>query len=218
MKNSMIAALSFAGLAALAQAADEAPTAGARTWAFQAFLDGKPIGEHRFTVTADGNGGRKVVSEADFTVKFLGFNAYHYHHHADEQWSGECLTGLQASTDDDGKPASVKLVKTGDANEIVTNAGRKSEPGCLMTYAYWNPALREQKRLLNPQTGKVDAVTVERVGSGTVPVAGKDVAATDWRITGGESPVDVWISAQGDWVGLDSTVAKGNHKLTYRLP
>ena len=87
-----------------------------------------------------------------------------------------------------------------------------------MTYAYWNPAMREQKRLLNPQTGKVDSVTVESVGSGNVTVGGKDVAATDWRITGGESPIDVWISEQGDWVGLDSMVSNGKHKLTYRLP
>jgi hypothetical protein len=87
-----------------------------------------------------------------------------------------------------------------------------------MTYAYWNPALREQKRLLNPQTGKVDAVRIERVAGGHVAVGGRDVAATDWRISGGESPVDVWISAQGDWVGLDSMVSNGRHKLTYRLP
>ena len=109
-------------------------------------------------------------------------------------------------------------MKAGGANEITTHAGAKSEPGCLMTYAYWNPAMREQKRLLNPQTGKVDAVKVERVASGHVTVGGKDVAATDWRVTGGDSPVDVWISEQGEWVGLDSMVSNGKHKLAYRLP
>ena len=201
----------------LACAAAAAHAADTRTWAFQAALDGKPIGEHRFTVVTDG-AARQVTSEADFAVKFLGFNAYRYHHHAEERWSGECLAGLVASTDDDGKPARVKLVKTGDSDEITTNAGNRAETGCLMTYAYWNPAMREQKRLLNPQTGKVDAVKAERVGDGRIAVGGKDVAATDWRITGGESPVDVWISEAGEWVGLDSMVSNGKHKLTYRLP
>ena len=188
---------------------------GTRVYAFKAFLDDKPIGEHRFTVVTEGND-RKVTSEAEFAVKFIGITAYHYHHHAQEQWSGDCLAALTAGTDDDGKLASVKLVKNGDVDEIATNAGKKTESGCLMTYAYWNPAMREQKRLLNPQTGKVDAVTVARVADGRVTVDGKDVAATDWRIIGGESPVDVWISEQGDWVGLDSMVGNGKHKLSYR--
>ena len=210
MKRPAIAALFAATLSA--HAAD-----GTRTYAFRAFLDDKPIGHHTFTVTTEGNE-RKVASEADFAVRIIGITAYRYHHHADEQWAGDCLSGLSASTDDDGKAASVRLAKNGDANEITTNAGSKSEPGCLMTYAYWNPALREQRRLLNPQTGKVDTVTVERVASGHVTVGGKEVAATDWRITGGDSPVDVWISERGDWVGLDSMVSDGRRKLTYRLP
>jgi hypothetical protein len=210
MKRAFLLALLAAATAA--HAAD-----GTRTYAFKAFLDGKPIGDHTFTVTTDGDG-RKVVSEADFTVKVLGITAYRYHHHAEEQWAGGCLAGLVSRTDDDGKPASVRLARNGDASEIATATGTKTEPGCLMTYAYWNPAMREQKRLLNPQTGKVDAVKVERVADGHVAVGGRDVAATDWRISGGESPVDVWISEQGDWVGLDSMVSNGRHKLTYRLP
>ncbi len=210
MKHSLLVALLAGSLAA--HAAD-----GTRTYAFKAFLDGKPIGDHTFTVTTEGTA-RKVASDADFSVKIIGITAYRYRHHAVEVWTGDCLAGLVASTDDDGKAASVKLVRNGDANEITTNAGTKSEPGCLMTFAYWNPAMREQKRLLNPQTGKVDTVKVERVASGQVTVGGKDVAATDWRVTGGESPVDVWISEQGEWVGLDSMVSNGRHRLTYRLP
>ena len=209
MTRSLIAAM-LASASLASHAAD-----GTRTYAFEAFLDGKPIGRHTFTVATEGNA-RKVTSEADFSVKIIGITAYHYHHHAEEQWTGDCLAGLSSTTDDDGKPASVKLVRNGDANEITTAAGTKSEPGCLMTFAYWSPAMRAQKRLLNPQTGKVDAVTVARAGSGDVKVGGKDVAATDWRISGGESPVDVWISAQGEWIGLDSLVG-GKHRLAYRL-
>ena len=217
MRGAALGALLAAAAASPAHAVDGAAESGSRSYAFQAFLDGKPIGEHRFTVVADG-AGRRVTSDADFAVKFIGFTAYRYRHHAEEHWTGDCLAGLVASTDDDGKAASVKLVKTGDVDAITTHDGTRRESGCLMTYAYWNPALRDQKRLLNPQTGKVDAVRIERVSEGTIRVGGRDVAATDWRITGGEAPVDVWLSAQGEWVGLDSTVAKGGHKLSYRLP
>ena len=217
MRAVLLPALVLCAATLPAHAADDAARPAPRVYAFKAFLDGQPIGEHRFTVAGEG-GARQVTSEADFAVKIIGITAYRYHHHAEERWAGECLSGLVASTDDDGKAASVRLVKSGDANEIATNAGTTSEPGCLMTFAYWNPAMRAQKRLLNPQTGRVDAVKVERAGSGSIPVGGQDVAATDWRITGGESPVDVWISEQGEWVGLDSMVGNGRHKLTYRLP
>ena len=205
----LMCALGVAG----AGAAETAP----RVYAFQALLDGKPIGEHRFTVAADG-AGRRVTSEADFKVTLLGFTAYRYHHHAQEQWAGDCLASLTSNTDDDGKPATVRLARSGDANEIATTSGHGAVPGCLMSYAYWNPAMRAQARLLNPQTGKVDAVRIERVGAGRVAVRGVDVDAVDWRITGGESAVDVWVSAEGEWVGLDSVVGKGKHKLSYRLP
>ena len=202
MMSAILCALVLGATAPGATAADDGAGPATRVYAFKAFLDDKPIGEHRFTVAGAGVT-RQVTSEADFAVRIIGITAYRYHHHAEEQWSGDCLSGLASTTDDDGKRASVRLVKAGDANEITTNAGKRSEPGCLMTYAYWNPALRDQKRLLNPQTGKVDAVKVERVGSGNLAVGGRDVAATDWRITGGESPVDVWISEQGEWIGLD---------------
>ena len=205
--------LAFGLAASLAQAAGPAT----RVYAFQALLDGKPIGGHRFTVETDGDT-RLVSSEADFKVTLLGFTAYRYHHHAQEQWAGDCLASLTSNTDDDGKPATVRLARSGDVNEIATTSGHGSVPGCLMTYAYWNPAMRAQARLLNPQTGKVDAVRIERVGAGRVAVHGVDVDAVDWRITGGESPVDVWVSSEGEWVGLDSVVGKGRHKLSYRLP
>ena len=208
-----LAALSLLAIGSIAQAAD----AGPRVYAFRAVLDGKPIGEHRFTIVTDG-ATRRVTSDAEFVVKFLGFSAYRYRHHAEERWSGDCLASLAASTDDDGKSTSVNLTKRGDANEIETAGHASSVPGCLMTYAYWNPAVRSQVRLLNPQTGKVDSVRIERVADGDVDVGGKPVHAFDWRIAGGEAPIDVWISDQGEWVGLDSRVGKGKHKLSYRLP
>ena len=87
-----------------------------------------------------------------------------------------------------------------------------------MSYAYWNAATLVQPRLLNPQTGKVDAVKIERIGTRRITAHGRDVDAEDWRITGGDAPIDVFIAETGDWVGLDSLVAGGRHRLSYRLP
>ncbi|MDP9043649.1 MAG: DUF6134 family protein [Pseudomonadota bacterium] len=200
MKRGAALSVVLAAFFTAACRADPAPTG---TWQFRALLDGTPIGQHRFDVIGQGEE-RQVVSVADFAVKFMGFTAYRYHHRATEQWHGSCLTRLHASTDDNGKHSEVH-----------------QEPGatdpCVMSFAYWNPAIRTQPRLLNAQTGQMEAVEVRKVGTGSVTVGGKAVEATEYRIEGPEHPISVWYAPDGLWVGLDSTVA-GGRKLSYRLP
>lgn len=183
----------------------EATTAPTGQWNFRALLDGKPIGQHRFIVTGQGDE-RKVVSEATFAVKILGITAYRYRHRATEEWQDNCLTALTSTTDDDGTPESVRADRNGALLK-----------GCVMSFAYWNPAIQHQTHLLNAQTGKLEAVQVKRIGNGPIEVRGKPVQATEFRITGAANPIAVWYSAQGEWIGLDSTVA-GGRTLSYRLP
>ena len=217
IRSFTLSLLAAAAMVPTAAAEVAAPPVG--DWNFRALLDGKLIGQHRFTVTANvGAPGdeRKVLSEASFAVKFLGITAYRYRHNATEQWRGDCLTALSASTDDDGKASTVHTEADGDALKVKTAATVQSLKGCVMSFAYWNPALQTQTRLLNAQTGKAEAVQVSRIGSGSVEVRGQAVAATQFRITGPAQPIDVWYSAQGEWIGLDSLLA-GGHKLSYRL-
>ena len=203
------------GIAALACATPLWCAAADTAYDFQVRLDDKPIGEHRFTVGGPPES-RTVVSEARFTVKVLGLTAYRYTHRAEEQWRGDCLRSLVADTDDDGTASRVNAEAVGDVLKVATAAGTQSIDGCVMSFAYWNPAIRQQSRLLNAQTGRHEAVQIRRMGSGTVEARGQPVAAVRWRIDGPAQPLDVWYTAQGDWVGLDSTVG-GGRKLTYRL-
>lgn len=229
-------ACTLAALLAVASAAsslaDERAGNRAGEWNFQVTLDGKPIGTHRFTVTADdgGSGGGgdrslKAVSDAAFTVKLLGLTVYRYRHQAVEQWRGDCLRALDSSTDDDGAPSRVRATTERDALRVATEASPpavstvpalQSLPGCAMSFAYWNPAILSRKQLLNAQTGKYESVSIATVEDGMLAVRGSSVAATRWRIDGPTQPVDVWYTAQGEWVGLDSTVG-GGRKLSYRL-
>jgi Family of unknown function (DUF6134) len=204
----------MATFAAVGAAHAGAPPVG--EWNFRALLDGKPIGQHRFSVSAAGEE-RKVTSEANFAVKFFGVTAYRYRHKATEQWRGDCLTALAATTDDDGKSNKVHAALDGESFDIIDGTHPTlSLKGCVMSFAYWNPAIQMQSRLLNAQTGKLEAVQVSRIGAGSVEVRGQPVAATQFRITGPMAPIDVWYSAQGEWVGLDSIVG-GGRKLSYRL-
>ncbi len=208
---SVVIVLAGATFGAATQA-HTAPAAG--EWIFRVLLDDKPIGRHSFTVTAQGDQ-REVRSLASFDVKFLGFTAYRYRLDVTEQWQGDCLTGLMAATDDDGKLAKVQARREGDQLQVTSPQGRQSLGGCVMTFAYWNPALREQSRLLDPQTGRFENVHIGVVGEESIALRGKPTAATHVRITGPKAPIDLWYSAQGDWLALESTVA-GGRKLIYR--
>ncbi len=208
----------LAALAALSNGAATASAAGPAggEWDFRVLLDDSPIGEHRFALATTG-GERKLVSEARFAVKLLGVTVYRYRHEATELWRGDCLRRLNSKTDDDGTPEKVSAEPTGDdVLAVVTPKGTQSVDGCVMSFAYWNPVIRTQARLLNAQSGKIEPVRISKAGSGTVEVRGQPVEATRWRIATDAQPIDVWYSQQGEWLGLDSTVG-GNRKLSYRL-
>lgn len=203
------------GIAAWLCAVPLAAAAADTTYDFQVLLDDKPIGQHRFVVGGPVDA-RTVLSEARFTVKLMGLTVYRYTHRTVEQWRGNCLRSLVATTDDDGTASRVTAEAAGDLLTVATAEGRQSIEGCAMSFAYWNPAIRQQARLLNAQTGRHEAVQFSRVASGTVVARGQPVPAVRWRIDGPVQPVEVWYTAQGDWVGLDSTVG-GGRKLSYRL-
>ncbi|WP_431257797.1 DUF6134 family protein [Roseateles chitinivorans] len=225
-----------------AGAAGLAASARAETWNFEVRLDGKPIGTHRFTVDGP-EAAREVTSIAAFDVKLLGITVFRYRHEARERWRGDCLQEIRSRTDDDGKPVQVdrRWEPTMPAASSATSAtsvtsvapvasAASGEPACLMSYAYWHPGLIRQQRLLNPQTGEVDEVRIERLPDATVPAGGRDVDASRWRITstatatssGKSSParqvLTLWRDrADGRWIGLDAQV-KGDRVLSYRLP
>ena len=220
----------------LTLAAVAAAPAIAQTWDFEVRLDGKPIGTHRFVVDGPADA-RTVSSTARFDVRLLGITVFRYRHEARERWRGDCLSEIRSSTDDDGKPVEVDRRLGPPAAASATTATTTAiagEPACLMSYAYWHPGLVQQRRLLNPQTGDVDEISVERLPDATLPVGGRDVDAARWRITSvaralpaaeasGKPPparqvLTLWRDrADGRWIGLDAQV-KGGRVLTYRLP
>jgi hypothetical protein len=186
-----------------------------RAWDFQVMLDGQPIGRHRFELSGDGEH-RALLSRAAFDVRLLGIPVYRYRHEVREQWRGDCLASLQAETVDDGDRSAVHAVAEANGLRIDAATGTVTESGCVMSYAYWHPAMLRQSRLLNPQTGVVDTVRITSAGTGTIEVESQQRPATRWVIDNPAGPVTVWISPQGDWVGLDATV-RGTRTLSYRL-
>ena len=176
-------------------------SACAQQWDFDARLDGKLIGRHSFVVSGPAEA-RQVVSVASFDVRVLGMSFYRYKHEAHERWERDCLRELRSDTDDDGTPRHVL---------------QQHESDCVMSFAYWHPRMREQTQLLDPQTGLMEAVKIERLEDASLPVNERPMAASRWRLRTAKQTITVWYGAvDGRWIGLDAVVS-GGRQLTYRL-
>lgn len=187
-----------------------------RRWSFRVFLDDKPIGTHVFTLREQ-DALRDLRSEASFTVTFLGLTLYRYEHLALERWQGDCLVSLEARTNDDGVRKTVQAQLEGSTLTVDASGSREQLPGCLKTFAYWNPAILVADRLLNAQTGRWEKVTIEAQGRDRFANArGQSSPANRYRILGPEQPITLWYDEASRWVGLESRVGS-RRKLTYRL-
>lgn len=231
MIRSPIARVRFAVLVAAATTATAGPpdapaSTTAIQWNFAALLDGRSIGIYRFTLEEPSGGKpgwRTLTSNARFDVKLLGIAVYRYRHKAREQWNGNCLASIAARTDDGSKVDEVRGKQNADGFALeVTHSGSNAtlqdttvKTDCLMSFAYWNPALKTQRRLLDPGSGRVETVSITPLQTTMIEVRGQPVSASGFRINGPMHSIDVWYSGD-EWVGLDTVVDHGRH-LSYRL-
>ncbi len=205
-----------AGAAAIALAA-ALPATAERALQFDVFLDDRAIGSHRFLIRDDADGRELIESDARFEVKLLGLVVYRYSHMAREEWSAGCLQRMDARTDDNGRPLVVSGRATAGLFELSQPQPASAAAACVSGYAYWNPArLQEQTQLLNPQTGRFDAVSVTLVGEEWLQRQGSAVAARRYRLQSPDLTVHLWYSAAGDWLQLESP-ARGGRTLRYQL-
>ena len=217
MKRKALFSMTLMALFGFAAVSGESRAEGAdtRAWDFSVYLDDKPIGNHRFEVRRE-DGIAEVRSEAEFDVKFLFVNVFSYEHNNSERWANGCLQELDANTNSNGKQLSVSGQKTEQGFVVEDGETVEELPGCVMTFAYWNPEFLEQQKLLNPQTGEYVEVEVKELGIETVRVGEREVQARPYKIDAGKVQVTVWYSLDNQWLALESP-AKGGRLLRYRL-
>ena len=92
---------------------------------------------------------------------------------------------------------------------VNTQAGENALPGCVKTFAYWDPTFLNSRYLLNAQTGELQPVTIDDLGAHTIEVRGKPVAANQYRIVTDQFSIDLWYSPQHEWLALQSTTRDG---------
>jgi hypothetical protein len=194
------------------------------TWDFRVFLDDKEIGTHRFDLLDKGGGERQLTSQARMAVKILFVTAYTYDHHDVEHWTGDCLSKLDSKTDDNGDKYQVDVQRQGAATVVKTRDGTRTQDDvktlgdCVLTFAYWNPAMLKQTRLLNSQDGEHVEVKITDAGADSILVRGVKTTARRYelRSTNQKLSIDLWYSPANEWLALESKTERGQ-KLIYKL-
>jgi hypothetical protein len=188
----------------------------AKEWHFDVYLDQQKIGTHTFYLDKN-----TLKSEANFKVKILFINAYQYQHSATEQWKNDCLTSLQAHTKENKEIFDV-LGKANTNTFNVTYKGKaQALPECTMTFAYWNPKILTQKKLLNPQNAEYLDTEITKIGNETINVKGHPTVATHYKIFGflndkNKLKIDLWYDQEQNWIELKSTTPE-NYEIVYKL-
>jgi hypothetical protein len=188
---------------------------------------GQQVGRH--TVTFEHKGPIKLVTaDCEIEVRSLGVIAYRYVHRSREEWTGEQLQSLRATTDDNGKQFTVSAQRHGTALVVERSApgavptaaladqgyrgpdvSRQSLPANLLPTSGWDFRQVQQTALLNTQDGTVARVQVTPAGQETVRMPGGSVPATRYRYTG-DLRMDQWFDGRGRWVKGTFTAFDGS--------
>ncbi len=203
--------------AACAAAALFSSPALSEEWAFDVFLDKSKIGKHTFNLDQN----RQLTSRAKFNVKVLFIEAYNYDHTAKEQWKEDCLASLEANTIENKVVTHVKGAQKDAGFEVSDGKKKQNLAGCTMTFAYWNPKILTQSKLLNPQNAEYLDTQFEKLAPETITVKGKPVDTTHYKLKGSlngqnKLSIELWYNLKNEWVALKSITPEG-YTIHYKL-
>ena len=188
----------------------------AQEWAFDVYLDKSKIGKHTFTYANN-----LLTSRAKFNVKVLFINAYKYDHTSKERWQDDCLEGIEVNTTEDKLTTKVNGGKTSVGFEVSEGKSNQTLPACTMTFAYWNPKILSQNKLLNPQNAEYLDTHFEKQADELIMVKGKPTDTTHYKLTGSlkgknKLNIELWYNQNNEWVALKSTAPEG-YNIIYKL-
>ncbi len=203
----------FLFLVLLLLAVSRANAGISKQWHFNVYLDDKPIGYHKISLSE--NAGQKFVKvDASFEVKLLFFLAYRYEHNAEELWTGSCLEQIHTSTNDNGDSQYIRSIPDRSGLSLLTHKGKQSLDGCIRSFAYWDPSLLQSEYLLNTQSGEYQAAKLIKLGKSRFIFKDREFEADQYRLEVEDQSIDLWYTSDRDWLALQTRV-RGDRVLSY---
>ena len=186
----------------------------AKEWNFDVVLNDEIIGKHSFKQVGNES---HSLAEFKFNCMFMNFS---YEHDSKETWNENCLKSIVSKTDDDGDLFNVEGGKDNNKFEVSSNGIEKILPECIMTFAYWNPKILLQKKLMNSQDAEWLDVAITDVGIETRNIREQKISTHHYKIQANKDGdevfiIDVWYDDNMSLVGLKSPTPIGD--LIYKL-
>ncbi|MDC0182596.1 DUF6134 family protein [Nitrosomonadales bacterium] len=186
----------------------------AKEWNFDAVLNDRIIGQHIFKVE-----NFKSLSKANFHIEFLFMDIY-YKHASNESWNNGCLSKIDSKTDDDGDFFEVKGQLEEKQFALKANKNSFRYPACLMTFAYWDPNILNQSKLLNSQDGELLDVSIEFIANELMNIRQEKIMTKHYQLVASKDgdeklKIQLWYDKEMNWVGLSSTTPIGD--IFYKL-
>jgi hypothetical protein len=128
-----------------------------------------------------------------------------------EVWRGDRLIAFDSRIVDNGEVYEVRASADAERTIIEGRRGRIEAPPSVVSNHPWNHAVIDRTLLFDAQRGRLQQVEVTPEGIETVTVAGHEVAAQKYRITG-DLERELWYDKAGDW--LQSRLEHNGAKIT----
>lgn len=167
-----------------------------KRWDFKVLLNGREVGSHSFVVSEEG-GRRSVASSMSLDFRVLLVKHVSYQHKANEVWLDGCLTEVSSQTERSGKSSWVRATLDDTELSVTTKAGIEVFPGCVRSFAYWDPEWLRGENLLNVETGKNLAVNISRSQSTTDNITHITIATPT-------ADIHLQYDTAGDWLSLQT--------------
>jgi len=116
-----------------------------------------------------------------------------------EVWRAGRLIAFDSHVVDNGEVYEVSARAEGDHTVIDGRRGRILAPATVVSNHPWNHEVIERTLLFDAQRGRLQQVQVTPAGTETIAVAGREVAARKYRMSG-DLERELWYDEAGNWL------------------
>ena len=166
---------------------------------FVTWIDGNKAGEYHMTISTQDDGTVSMTGQADAALKnVIHVTIWRYSYRGTEVWKEGRLIRFDSTCNDDGTPYTVTAVADREALRVRVNGRERSIRGDVWVTTYWRlPDAKYRNQalpLLDADTGRDMAGTLQFVENGQVRAAGQVINCTHYRAVG-TLTVDLWYDA-----------------------